>query len=143
MADGIFGFILFYSFIAGARRGFYKEVVQTLAFVVSISVTRMFYAEAGVRLADASGMPVMAANALAGTVVWVVSFFVAAVVGRLILKKIRGEGVDDALGSGAEAFADAINGVAPYPMTDEEMIATPALWEAAVTSAALGRAVDV
>ncbi|MBT7487833.1 MAG: hypothetical protein HN673_15810, partial [Rhodospirillales bacterium] len=42
-----------------------------------------------------------------------------------------------------DAFADAVTGVAPYPMTDEEMIATPALWEAAVRSAKLGQAVDV
>jgi uncharacterized membrane protein required for colicin V production len=110
MADGIFAVILFYSFVAGARRGFYKEVIQTLALVVSIYATRMFYEEAGARLAESSGMPVMAANAAAGTVVWVVSFFVAAVVGRLILKKVRGKGVDDALDGGAEAFADAIAG---------------------------------
>ena len=42
-----------------------------------------------------------------------------------------------------EAFADAVNGVAPYPMTDEEMIATPALWEAAVKSAKSGNVVDI
>jgi predicted dehydrogenase len=42
-----------------------------------------------------------------------------------------------------EAFADAVNGAAPYPMTDKEMIATPALWEAAVKSAASGSAVDI
>ena len=42
-----------------------------------------------------------------------------------------------------EAFADAINGIAPYPMTDEEIIATPALWEAAITSVEQGAAVDV
>ncbi|PCH83562.1 MAG: hypothetical protein COC02_03820 [Rhodospirillaceae bacterium] len=39
--------------------------------------------------------------------------------------------------------ADAINGIAPYPMTDEEIIATPALWEAAITSVEQGTAVDV
>ncbi len=42
-----------------------------------------------------------------------------------------------------EAFACAVNGIAPYPMTNEEIIATPALWEAAIASAKLGAAVDV
>jgi uncharacterized membrane protein required for colicin V production len=110
MADGIFALILFYSFIAGARRGFYKEVVQTLALILSISFTRGFYEAAGERLAATSGMPVMLGHVVGGCVLWVVSFFVAAVVGRLILKKIRGKGVDDALGEGAEAVADALGG---------------------------------
>ncbi|MBT7488176.1 MAG: hypothetical protein HN673_17560 [Rhodospirillales bacterium] len=42
-----------------------------------------------------------------------------------------------------EAFADAINGGAPYPMTDEEIIATPALWEAAIRSAESGDTADI
>jgi predicted dehydrogenase len=42
-----------------------------------------------------------------------------------------------------EAFADAINGGAPYPMTGEEIIATPALWEAAIRSADSGETADV
>ncbi len=42
-----------------------------------------------------------------------------------------------------DAFTDAVNGLAPYPMTDAEMIATPALWEAAVKSVKLGKAVDI
>jgi predicted dehydrogenase len=42
-----------------------------------------------------------------------------------------------------EAFADAVNGIAPYPMTYIEMIATPTLWEAAVKSATSGSTVDI
>jgi predicted dehydrogenase len=42
-----------------------------------------------------------------------------------------------------EAFADAVSGGAPYPMSDEEIIATPALWEAAIKSVSLGGLVDV
>jgi hypothetical protein len=42
--------------------------------------------------------------------VWVVVFFVVAVVGRLLLKKLRGKGVDDRLEDGAEDLADAIAG---------------------------------
>ena len=110
MADAVFAVILLYSFIAGARRGFYKEVVQTLALVVSIYVTRMFYEEAGAKLAASTGMPEMLGHAVGGVLLWVVSFFVAAVLGRLILKKIRGKGVDDALDGGAEALADALGG---------------------------------
>jgi predicted dehydrogenase len=42
-----------------------------------------------------------------------------------------------------EAFAGAINGGAPYPMTDEEMIATPALWEAAIKAVSQGRTITL
>lgn len=110
MADAIFAVILLYSFIAGARRGFYKEVVQTLALVVSIYITRMFYHQAAESLVTSTGMPHMLGHAVGGVALWVASFFVAAVLGRLILKKIRGKGVDDALGESAEALADAIGG---------------------------------
>ena len=37
-----------------------------------------------------------------------------------------------------DAFADAVNGGAPYPMTMEEIIATPSLWEAAIKSVETG-----
>jgi hypothetical protein len=42
-----------------------------------------------------------------------------------------------------ESFADAVSGIAPYPMSDEEIIATPALWEAAVKSVNLGKPIDI
>jgi predicted dehydrogenase len=42
-----------------------------------------------------------------------------------------------------DAFADAVNGGAPYPMTNEEIIATPALWEAATKSVELGEPVGI
>jgi predicted dehydrogenase len=42
-----------------------------------------------------------------------------------------------------EAFADAIKGGAPYPITGEEMIATPALWEAATKAVAQGKTITL
>lgn len=42
-----------------------------------------------------------------------------------------------------DAFADAVGGGAPYPMTHDEIIATPALWEAAIKSVELSEAVDI
>lgn len=110
MADAVFALVIFYSFILGARRGFYKEVVQFVALVASVYVTQRVYDQAGARLAGSTGAPLVLANALAAVVVWVVSFFVIAVVGRLVLKKLRGKGVDDNLGEGAEALADALAG---------------------------------
>ncbi|RMG11660.1 MAG: CvpA family protein [Planctomycetota bacterium] len=112
MADAVFAIILLYSFIAGARRGFYKEAVNAVAMVVSIAVTRSLYESVGAKLSAATGdrVPLMLAEAVGAAVVWAASFFVAAVVGRLVLKKIRGKGIDDNLEEGAEALADALGG---------------------------------
>ena len=42
-----------------------------------------------------------------------------------------------------EAFADAVAGGDPYPMTDAEIISTPALWEAAIKSVELAETIDI
>jgi uncharacterized membrane protein required for colicin V production len=112
MANAVFAIIMLYSFIAGARRGFYKEVVHALALVVSVYVTKEFSAAAGQKLVTMSGgkLPLILGEVGAGIALWVLSFLVAAVAGRLILKKLRGKGVDDNLDEGAEAIADLIGG---------------------------------
>jgi predicted dehydrogenase len=56
---------------------------------------------------------------------------------------VRSYEMIDTLRLEQEAFADAINGGAPFPMTDEEIIATPALWEAAIRSAETGKTADI
>lgn len=110
MADAVFILILFYSLVFGMRRGFYKEVVQTIALVLAIIAAKMGREPGGASLAQSSGLPLMAAEVAAVVAIWVSVFFVTAVVGRLLLKKIRGKGLDDNLGEGAEAVADAIGG---------------------------------
>jgi predicted dehydrogenase len=42
-----------------------------------------------------------------------------------------------------EAFADAVAGGDPYPMTDAEIVSTPALWEAAIKSVERSEIVDI
>ncbi len=110
MADAVCGLILFYSLVFGARRGFYKEVVHALALVAAILLARAARLPVGAALADKTGLPATVAEVAAVIGVWVAAFFVVAVVGRLILKKVRGKGVDDNLDEGAEALADAIAG---------------------------------
>jgi predicted dehydrogenase len=51
--------------------------------------------------------------------------------------------VVDTLRLKLEAFADAINGGAPYLITGEEMITTPALWEAATKAVAQGKTITL
>lgn len=117
-ADAVFALVLFYSLVFGLRRGFYKEVVQTLALVVAIYAAYQGYEVGGETLANQSGLPLLAAEAAAAVSIWVGVFFVTAVVGRLLLKKLRGKGIDDNLGEGAEAVADAIGGdTTKGPMT--------------------------
>ena len=110
MADAVFALILFYSLIFGARRGFYKEVIQFVALIVAISVARKLAGPAGAAISDATSLPVTAAEVIAVIGVWIVAFFAVALIGRLILKKLRGKGVDDSLGESAEAVADALAG---------------------------------
>lgn len=117
-ADAVFALVLFYSLVFGLRRGFYKEVVQTLALVIAIVAAAKSYETGGATLASQTGLPLLAAEAAAAVSIWVAVFFVTAVVGRLILKKLRGKGLDDNLGEGAEAVADAIGGdTTKGPMT--------------------------
>lgn len=110
MADAVFLLILFYSLVFGMRRGFYKEVVQTIALVVAIVAAKVAREPAGLSLQHSTGLPLMVAEVAAVVAIWVSVFFVTAVVGRLILKKMRGKGIDDNLGEGAESVADAIGG---------------------------------
>lgn len=110
MADAVFALAVFYGLVLGARRGFYKEVVNVLALLVAISVARMTRVPAGMFVAQKTGAPPLLAEVMAVVAVWVVVFFVAALLGRLILKKIRGKGVDDRIEDGAELVADAIGG---------------------------------
>ncbi len=110
MADLVFGIIVFYALVFGARRGFYKEVVALVALLVAISVARTTRVPAGAFLAAKTGSPVLVAEVVAVVVVWVAVFFAVALLGRLVLKKIRGKGVDDRLEDGAEDLADAIAG---------------------------------
>lgn len=110
MADLIFGLVLFYALVFGARRGFYKEVVGLVALLVAVSAARLARVPAGAFLAGKTGSPVLVAEVLAVVAVWVAVFFAVALVGRLVLKKLRGKGVDDRLEDGAEGLADAIGG---------------------------------
>jgi uncharacterized membrane protein required for colicin V production len=110
VADAIFGLILFYSLILGARRGFFKEVIHVVALIVSIGVARQLREPAGASLANVSALPLMLAEVAAMVAIWVVTFLVVAVVGRLVLKKLQGRGIDDQLDDGADAIADAISG---------------------------------
>jgi len=109
-ADLVFLLILFYSVVFGARRGFYKEVIQTLAMIFALIMARYLHGSVGGGLAATLGIPEIAGQIAGGVVVFVVAFLVLAIVGRLILKKVKGQGVDDRLDDGAEAVADAIAG---------------------------------
>jgi hypothetical protein len=110
MADLVFGIIVFYALVFGARRGFYKELVGFIALIVAISLAREARVPAGVLLAARFGWPVLVAEVVAVIGVWIGAFFAVALFGRLLLKKIRGKGVDDRLEDGAEGLADAIAG---------------------------------
>lgn len=110
MADLVFGIVVFYALVFGARRGFYKEVVAFVALLVAISVARTSRVPAGAFLAGKTGSPVLVAEVVAVVAVWVAVFFAVALVGRLLLKKLRGKGLDDRLDDGAEELADAIAG---------------------------------
>lgn len=110
LADLVFLLCLFYGVVLGARRGFFKEVVAILAVIVGVAVARLTRIPAGAALASKTGMPLLLAEVLAVFLVWCLAFFVTAVVGRLLLKKLRGKGVDDRLDDGAEQLADAIAG---------------------------------
>jgi len=110
MADAVCGLILFYSLVFGARRGFFKEVVQFVALIAAVLIARGARVPVGGSISAKTGVPVMAAEVVAVVVVWVVAFVAVAVVGRLLLKKLRGDGIDDELDEGAEAIADAIGG---------------------------------
>jgi len=112
MADLLFCIVLFYAFILGARRGLYKEVVQTAALIIAVLVAKAMREPAGQSIHSASGgkLPLMLAEVAGVIVVFVAAFIVAAVIGRLILKKLRGKGIDDNLDNSAEAIADALAG---------------------------------
>lgn len=110
MADAVCGLILFYSLIFGARRGFFKEVVQLVALIAAVGIARAARIPVGAALASKTGIPDTVCEVIAVVVVWVVAFVVVAVIGRLILKKMRGSGIDDELDESAEAIADAIGG---------------------------------
>lgn len=75
-----------------------------------MAVARLTRVPAGAALASKTGLPLLLAEVLAVFLVWCLAFFVTAVVGRLLLKKLRGKGVDDRLDDGAEQLADAIAG---------------------------------
>lgn len=109
-ADGVFALVLLSSLILGARRGFFKEVVHLLAVLVGIWLAKTLRAPAGAWISNASGLPRVPAEVLGILGVWIAGFLASAVLGRLVLKKLRGKGVDDRLDSGAEAIADAIGG---------------------------------
>ncbi|MEZ6188550.1 MAG: CvpA family protein [Planctomycetota bacterium] len=109
-ADLVFLLILFYSVVFGARRGFYKEVIQTLALLGALLLARYLHGTVGGSVASALGVPEILGEIAGGVVVFVVGFLVIAIVGRLILKKVKGQGADDRLDDGAEAVADAIAG---------------------------------
>ena len=109
-ADAIFALILFYSVVFGARRGFFKEVVHALALVVGIYLAIHLRVPAGEAIATKTGLPQLVSQVTAVAVVWAVAFFLTALVGRLLLKKFRGDGVDDNLDDAAEDVADAIAG---------------------------------
>ncbi len=118
MADAVCGLILFYSLIFGARRGFYKEVVQTLAVVLAVLLARVLRQPVGAWITAKTSIPTGISEVVAVVAVWVVGFLAVAVAGRLILKKLRGEGIDDNLDEGAEALADALAGdTAKGPVT--------------------------
>lgn len=112
MADLVFAIILFYAFILGARRGFYKEVVQTAALIIAVLVARAAREPVGASIRAGTGdrLPLMIAEVFGVIVVWIAAFLVAGIVGKLLLKKIRGKGIDDNLDEGAEAIADLIGG---------------------------------
>lgn len=110
MADLLFGIIVFYALVFGARRGFYKELVGFIALIAAISLAREARVPAGVALSAKFGWPVLVAEVAAVVGVWIAAFFAVALVGRLLLKKIRGKGADDRLEDGAEVVADAIAG---------------------------------
>lgn len=110
LADLVFLLALFYGLVLGARRGFFKEVVQVVAVVVGVAVARLARVPAGAVVSSKTGAPLLLAEVAAVCLVWVAAFLVTAVVGRLLLKKLRGKGVDDRLDDGAEKLADAIAG---------------------------------
>jgi uncharacterized membrane protein required for colicin V production len=104
--------------VFGARRGFFKEVVHALALVVGIWLAIRLRVPVGTTISIKTGLPQVVGEVGAVVVVWVVAFLVTAVVGRLLLKKFRGEGVDDNLDDAAEGIADAIAGdTAKGPLT--------------------------
>jgi Colicin V production protein len=109
-ADLFFLLLILTSLIFGARRGFYKEVVHAAALVAGICAATMWRKPVGHSLAEGSGLPMVLGEVVAAIILWVGVFFAVAVGGRLILKKIRGKGIDDNLDDGAEAFADRISG---------------------------------
>lgn len=109
-ADGVFVLILLSSLFFGARRGFYKEVIHLLAVLVGIWLALRLRADVGTTIAGATGLPAFPAQVLAFLGLWIGGFLVTAVLGRLLLKKLRGKGVDDRLDDGAEAIADVIGG---------------------------------
>lgn len=109
-ADGVFLLILVSSLFFGARRGFYKEVVHLLAVLVGIWLALRFRGDLSTTITGATGLPPFPAQVLAFLGLWIGGFLVSAVVGRLLLKKLRGKGVDDRLDDGAEAIADVIGG---------------------------------
>lgn len=117
-ADLVFLLILFYSVVFGARRGFYKEVIQTLAMLAALLAARYLHGSIGKGIAASVGIPEIAGEIAGGVVVFVVAFLAFAIVGRLLLKKFKGQGVDDRLDDGAEAVADALAGdTKPGPVT--------------------------
>lgn len=109
-ADGVFALVLLSSLILGARRGFFKEVIHLLAVLIGIWLAKTLRAPAGAWIAGTTGLPRVPSEVLGILGVWIAGFLVTAVVGRLVLKKLRGKGVDDRLDSGAEAIADVIGG---------------------------------
>ncbi|MEZ0229310.1 MAG: CvpA family protein, partial [Planctomycetota bacterium] len=110
-ADIIFVVFVLYGFIFGLRRGFYKELIAFVALVVAVGAARTWKDPVGRLLqAKATFLGTGTAHALGAVVVWVVTFFLVVLIGRLILKKIRNPDAENNLEKAADGVADAAEG---------------------------------
>ncbi len=110
-ADIVFVVFVLYGLIFGLRRGFYKELIAFVALVVAVGAARTWKDPAG-RLIQSkiAFLGSGTAHAFGAILVWLVTFFLVTLIGRLILKKIRNPDAENNLEKAADGVSDAAQG---------------------------------
>lgn len=110
MADTIFRAFVLYGLVFGMRRGFYKELIAFGSLVLGVIAARTVHDAADKFLAEWLSMPHGIAHVLGLGGVWLVTFFILNVVGRIVLKRLRDPDRENRVAGAAEKVADSVEG---------------------------------
>jgi uncharacterized membrane protein required for colicin V production len=118
MADVAFAFVLFVGLVSGLRRGFAKPAIGIIALVAATYVAVNVYPYAGPFTAQTLRLPAQVGFLVGGVGSFILVYFLAALIGRLVWKGLRGQTALQQADGAAEGAADMIAGqTKPGPVT--------------------------